>query len=53
MILVYLPNIDGQIFRRKDVRGKGEMRWEECRKFAADTDMEDGKIETEIWRKIF
>jgi hypothetical protein len=52
MIRVYLPNIDGRIFRRKGVRGKSEMRWEECRKFAADTNMEDGKSETEIWRKI-
>jgi hypothetical protein len=28
------------------------MRWEERREFAADRDMEDGKSETEIWRKI-
>jgi hypothetical protein len=49
---VYLSNIDGRIFRRKEVLGKVEMRWEECRKFAADTDMEDGKSETEIWKSI-
>jgi len=41
---VYLPNIDGRIFRKKEVRGKVQSRWEECRKFAADTDMKTAKV---------
>jgi hypothetical protein len=48
MILIYLPNIHGWIFRGKEVRGKVEMRCEQYRRFGAETDIENGKIKTDI-----